>query len=436
MGSVDMALLWRVFLFTNILIPPSICATYKVRTADGKEHIVKSREGSEKFPDLELGNSHMVPKASDYGLGSDYGYDGGIKLTSALSSPIHLECPLFIACRSNLAIGDCSIKTPYNEEYKVKTGEKYEGGRLDCLCRVVRDKEQQKKNCGILIRFLEEKDIGEWRCSVEGGGKKASKVVKVKTTNDKKGCEKVEFEHDGGNITEVNVKHLIKVRNITNYNNITKIQNIKATPEPTPEPTTEEPATEETKHKDSVDLLTIDEITNINNITNLDKIKKIIEGLKPGNKPHKDSIDLLNIDEILNINNITNIDEIVKILAELVCGDIEDADEKKKCLESLVNGGTDEENQCSHIEDPEEKKKCEEDLENGGTDEENQCSFIEDPETKAKCEAGLDGDGTSDKGDSDDGDKGKGEAEDTEELNQCSFIEEKDAKAKCESGLA
>ena len=51
----------------------------QVRTADGKEHIVKSREGSEKFPDLELGNSHMVPKASDYGLGSDYGYDGGIK---------------------------------------------------------------------------------------------------------------------------------------------------------------------------------------------------------------------------------------------------------------------------------------------------------------------------------------------------------------------
>ena len=50
-----------------------------MRTADGKEHIVKSREGSEKFPDLELGNSHMVPKASDYGLGSDYGYDGGIK---------------------------------------------------------------------------------------------------------------------------------------------------------------------------------------------------------------------------------------------------------------------------------------------------------------------------------------------------------------------
>merc|ERR1712025_101704 len=403
MGSVDMALLWRVFLFTNILIAPSICATYKVRTADGKEHIVKSREGSEKFPDLELGNSHMVPKASDYGLGSDYGYDGGIKLTSALSSPIHLECPLFIACRSNLAIGDCSIKTPYGEEYKVKTGEKYEGGRLDCLCRVVRDKEQQKKNCGILIRFLEEKDIGEWRCSVEGGGKKGSKVVKVKTTNDKKGCEKVEFEHDGGNITEVNVKHLIKVRNITN-------------------------------HKDSVDLLTIYEITNINNITNIDKIKQIIEGLKPGNKPHKDSIDLLNIDEILNINNITNIDDIVKILAELVCGDIEDADEKKKCLESLVNGGTDEENQCSHIEDPEEKKKCEEDLENGGTDEENQCSFIEDPETKAKCEAGLDGDGTSDKGDSDDGDKDKGEAE--EEQNQCTFIEDKEAKAKCESGLA
>merc|ERR1712025_1316049 len=403
MGSVDMALLWRVFLFTNILIAPSICATYKVRTADGKEHIVKSREGSEKFPDLELGNSHMVPKASDYGLGSDYGYDGGIKLTSALSSPIHLECPLFIACRSNLAIGDCSIKTPYGEEYKVKTGEKYEGGRLDCLCRVVRDKEQQKKNCGILIRFLEEKDIGEWRCSVEGEGKKGSKVVKVKTTNDKKGCEKVEFEHDGGNITEVNVKHLIKVRNITNYNNITKIKNI--TPKPTPEPATEEPATEETKHEDSVDLLTIDEITNINNITNIDKIKKIIEGLKPGNKPHKDSIDLLNIDEILNINNITNIDDIVKILAELVCGDIEDADEKKKCEESLVNGGTDEENQCSHIEDPEEKKKCEEDLENGGTDEENQCSHIEDPEEKKKCEEDLENGGT-------------------DEENQCSFIED------------
>ena len=58
----------------------------QVRTADGKEHIVKSREGSEKFPDLELGKNHIVPAAkvaSDYSLGSDYS-DGKIKCEKKL----------------------------------------------------------------------------------------------------------------------------------------------------------------------------------------------------------------------------------------------------------------------------------------------------------------------------------------------------------------
>jgi len=60
--------MWRVFFFTNILIAPSTCKTYKVRTADGKEHIVKAREGSEVFPDLELGKNH-----------NDYNDNGKIK---------------------------------------------------------------------------------------------------------------------------------------------------------------------------------------------------------------------------------------------------------------------------------------------------------------------------------------------------------------------
>ena len=73
--------MWRVFLFTNILIAPSTCATYKVkfsyataslnvmqvRTADGKERIVKAREESKVFPDLELPAAKITSDYSDYG---------------------------------------------------------------------------------------------------------------------------------------------------------------------------------------------------------------------------------------------------------------------------------------------------------------------------------------------------------------------------------
>merc|ERR1711909_210038 len=61
--------MWRVLLFTNILIVPSNCGTYKVRTENGKEHIVKARKRSKVFPDLELGKNHIVPAAK---IASDY----------------------------------------------------------------------------------------------------------------------------------------------------------------------------------------------------------------------------------------------------------------------------------------------------------------------------------------------------------------------------
>merc|ERR1712179_209721 len=61
--------MWRVLLFTNILIAPSTCGTYKVRTENGKEHIVKARKRSKLFPDLELGKNHIVPAAK---IASDY----------------------------------------------------------------------------------------------------------------------------------------------------------------------------------------------------------------------------------------------------------------------------------------------------------------------------------------------------------------------------
>ena len=60
-----------------------------MRTADGKERIVEARE---KFPDLQLGNNHIVPAAK---VASDYSDDGEIKCENfLLLSEIHWNCLL------------------------------------------------------------------------------------------------------------------------------------------------------------------------------------------------------------------------------------------------------------------------------------------------------------------------------------------------------
>ena len=64
------------------------------------------------------------------------------------------------------------------------------------MTRVIREKEKLQRVCGITVRVLEAKDIGEWRYA-SFLGHLADRDRDRKKTSEKKGCRKVSFETGG-----------------------------------------------------------------------------------------------------------------------------------------------------------------------------------------------------------------------------------------------
>jgi len=86
-----------------------------------------------------------------------------------------IGCPIILECTKE-ADGNCMMKTPYGKEYLIKDNRDYENGRLHCICRL--NRKTNKEMCGMMIKSLEEKDIGDWRCGVAGHPLKTLTVTK------------------------------------------------------------------------------------------------------------------------------------------------------------------------------------------------------------------------------------------------------------------
>lgn len=88
----------------------------------------------------------------------------GQGLTLTLQPPenqyIQIGAEAKLMCQSSEPIRSCTWTTPYDGVFSLESGLRAESGRLEFFA------EDETKDCGILISTVEEKDYGQWTCSV------------------------------------------------------------------------------------------------------------------------------------------------------------------------------------------------------------------------------------------------------------------------------
>merc|ERR1719369_2222993 len=98
--------------------------------------------------------------------------------------------PVELKCNSNTKIEKCWFHRPGDDiRYRLKSGDSYEDGRLQCLCDHD-DNVDSDKVCGLRINRAAKKDSGEWKCEVEivskGEKKRRSAMQKITVVGEDK----------------------------------------------------------------------------------------------------------------------------------------------------------------------------------------------------------------------------------------------------------
>ncbi|XP_040577601.1 uncharacterized protein [Lepeophtheirus salmonis] len=99
-----------------------------------------------------------------FGKGSESLPISGFRLTPPENVWARTGETVTLRCKSDKPIRSCAWTTPYEKNYVLEEGLKAEGGRLSYYSQ--EEQSDGVTECGILIKTIENRDLGKWSCNI------------------------------------------------------------------------------------------------------------------------------------------------------------------------------------------------------------------------------------------------------------------------------